>query len=104
MTNLNQDLINRVTESYRTNKRPCKMYATQAAAEKATAIAAQNVANHFYGARHSNPGVNARPANWIVVFVPAAQKWVGGIQLSEVLYRSDSTGGYLGVEMGFYKF
>lgn len=104
MTNLNQDLINRVTETYQTNKKPCKMYATQAAAEKATAIAAQNVANSFYAPRLNNPEATAKPANWIVVFVPAAQKWVGGIQLSEVLSRPDSTGGYLGVEMGFYKF
>ena len=97
-------LVARIEESRKENKNPCKNYATKEAAEKATAKAAQNVANNFYAARFNNPDAVARPAEYIVLFIESWGRWVGFINLSEVVERKESTGGYLGVETGFYKY
>jgi hypothetical protein len=75
---------------------PCKVYATKAAAEKATAEAAANVGRLFDTAATSAP--------YMVLNVEAWGKWVGCINLSEVMRRSTSQGGYLGAEQGFFKF
>jgi len=100
MTNQVTDLIARI-EAYRlTNKVPCKNYATQAAAEQATAKMAQIAATHF----DCNNRVDAPPAHYIVVFNEAWGRWVGGICLSQLMGRSNSTGGYLGVCTGFFTY
>lgn len=88
-------------EEYRTtNKQPCKNYATEAAAEKATAQMAQNVANYFTSLR----GVEVRPAQYVVFYNKAWGRWVGAINMSELLQRPTTTGGYIGFCTGFYTF
>ncbi len=95
-------LIARV-EAYRaTNKNPCKSYKTKAAAEKATAEVAQLAANHFAILRN----INAVPARYMVVFVPAWGRYVGAIDLTELMGRASSTGGYMGIcsARGFFSY
>lgn len=75
---------------------PCKVYQTEAAAEKATANAAQVVGNHF--------DKNGFTASYLVIYVAQWDRWIGAINLTEVMNRASSTGGYLGIEPGFYKF
>lgn len=88
-------------EDYRaTNKTPCKSYATQAAAEKATAEMARKAAIHF----DRNGDLNARPARYVVFFNEAWGRWVGAIDLTELLRRENSSGGYLGCCTGFYTY
>jgi hypothetical protein len=62
--NINKTIIARIEEYRATNKNPCKSYATEAAAEKATAQMAQDAANYF----HKERGVEARPAQYVVIY------------------------------------
>ena len=89
-------------EEYRVEtKNPCKNYATEAAAEKATAKMAKVVADYFY----YTPGVEAdRPAQYVVFYNEAWGRWVGAINMTELVQRSSSTGGYLGYCKGFFVF
>jgi hypothetical protein len=98
--NIINDLTARIEEYRATNKQPCKNYATEAAAEKATAAMAQRAATYFD--RGSRP--DARPANYVVFYNKAWGRWVGAIDLTNLLNRSNSTGGYLGFCTGFYTF
>lgn len=87
------DFITARMEEYRaTNKNPCKNYATKEAAEKATAIMAQRTANHFDKFGNGD----AKPARYVVFFNEAWGRWVGAIDLTELLRRDSTTGGYLG--------
>ncbi|BCG66169.1 hypothetical protein Bhz58_00034 [Stenotrophomonas phage vB_SmaS_Bhz58] len=98
MANIIAELTARIEEYRKDNKNPCKNYGTEAAAEKATAKAAANIGNYF-----AKTG-EGKPARYVVFYVEAWGRWVGCIELSETLRRPESTGGYLGVEPGFFKF
>jgi hypothetical protein len=47
---------------------------------------------------------DARPARYVVFFNEAWGRWVGAIDLTELLNRPTSTGGYLGACTGFYTY
>ncbi|CAB4169848.1 hypothetical protein UFOVP1082_32 [uncultured Caudovirales phage] len=98
MSNQINTLIARIEAYRKNNKVPCKNYATQAAAEKATAKMAQVAATHFDRDQRDD----APSAQYIVVFNEAWGRWVGGICLSQLMGRSTSTGGYLGICTGFF--
>lgn len=93
-------LIARIEDCRKTNKAPCKSYATEAAAEKATAKMAQRAATYF----DSNNRVDAPSANYIVFFVPSWGRWVGAIDINDLIRRSNSTGGFLGICTGFFTY
>lgn len=98
--NITDTLIARI-EAYRAeNKNPCKNYATKQAAEKATAAMAQRAATYF----DKQNRADARSANYVVAFNDAWGRWVGGIDLTDLLRRENSTGGYLGVCTGFFTY
>lgn len=87
-------------EEYRVeNKNPCKNYATQANAERATGEMAMVAAQHFTA--RGNEVVSAR---YVVFYVEAWGRWVGCIDMTELLQRKTTTGGYLGICQGFYTF
>jgi len=98
------DLIATLTariEDYRsTNKNPCKNYATREAAQKATAAMAQKAATYFDMAGRED----APSARYVVFYNEAWGRWVGAIDLTELLKRQNSTGGYLGICTGFYTY
>jgi hypothetical protein len=98
--NLIKNLTARIEETRKENKNPCKNYTTEAAAEKATLEMATICAAHFD--RDQRGLENVLPAAYVVFYNEAWGRWVGCINLSEVLNRSTSTGGYLGVCKGFY--
>lgn len=98
--NIVDTLIARIEDYRKTNKNPCKSYATQAAAEKATAKMAQDAANYFDAARRTD----APSARYVVFYHEAWGRWVGAIDLTELLQRKTSTGGYLGFCTGFYTY
>ena len=84
-------------ETYRkSNKNPCKNYATESAAEKATAKIAELV-----GKEHET-----HTARYVVFYIEAWGRWVGAVDLSEVISRPDSNGGYLALaaSKGFYTY
>lgn len=99
MADLIETLTARIEEYRATNKNPCKSYATKAAAEKATSDMAQRAANYF----HAFDG-EAKQARYVVFFNEAWGRWVGAIDLTELLRRDSSTGGYLGFCTGFYTY
>jgi hypothetical protein len=97
-----ETLIARIEECRATNKQPCKNYGSKEAAEKATAKMAQDAANHFDAPRRAD----APSARYVVFYNEAWGRWVGAIDLTELLARKTSTGGYLGIcsAKGFYSF
>jgi hypothetical protein len=99
MANIIDNLIADIEDYRATNKQPCKNYATKEAAEKATAKVAQAAANYF----HRFDG-EAKPARYVVFFNEAWGRWVGAIDLTELLRRDSSTGGYLGFCTGFFTY
>lgn len=98
--NIIADLTARIEEYRSTNKNPCKNYGTEAAAEKATAAMAQAAANYFAKDRSTD----ARTARYVVFYVEAWGRWVGCIDMSELINRSTSTGGYLGFCKGYFTY
>lgn len=100
MANIIHTLTARIEEYRADNKNPCKNYATEAAAEKATAQMAQYCANHFD--RNQGQGGVPPAADYVVFYVESWGRWVGCINQSEVMRRSTSTGGYLGICKDFF--
>jgi len=98
--NIIDTLTARIEDRRTDTKNPCKNYSTQNAAELATARMAQVAATHFdkLGRR------DAPKARYVVFFVGPWNRWVGAIDLTELLRRENSTGGYLGVCTGFYTY
>lgn len=85
-------------ESYRkTNKNPCKSYATEKAAELATSTLAEATANFFEC---------TKPARYIVMYNEAWGRWVGAIDMTELMSRKEFAGGYLGFtsDWGFFSY
>lgn len=95
--NIIADLIERIEDYRKTNKNPCKNYATEAAAEKATKAAAE-IAKAHLAAKDDH-----RPVRYVVFYVPAWGRWCGALDFSELLSRKGS-GGYVGCCPGFYSF
>ena len=99
------DLITNLTariEEYRAdNKNPCKNYGSKEAADKATLAMATTAALHFAKDRNAT-AETVTPARYVVFFNEAWGRWVGCIDMTELLQRSTSTGGYLGICKGFF--
>lgn len=102
MANIIAELTARIEDYRKDNKNPCKNYKTEAAAEKATAKVAQMAANHFA----IDSSKDAKAARYVVFYIEAWGRWVGAVDLTEVLARSTSTGGYIGCvsQAGFYSY
>ena len=96
MANLITELTARIEEYRATNKNPCKNYAT----EKATKRMAQIAATHF----DRQGRKDAPEARYVVFYIAAWGRWVGVIDLSELMNRPNSMGGYLGITAGFFSF
>lgn len=97
MANIITEVTARI-EAYRvTNKTPCKNYATEAAAEKATKAAADHALVCLGSPK------DQRPVRYVVFFVAAWGRWVGALDFSELLSRP-GTGGYLGCCPDFFTY
>jgi hypothetical protein len=94
--NIIESLIARIEDYRTTNKQPCKNYATQRAAEKATANAAKLAGEYFDS--------KAAPVRYVVFFNEAWGRWVGALDYTELVRRSTFQGGYLGADLGFYTY
>jgi|LakMenE18May11ns_1017448.scaffolds.fasta_scaffold9665783_1 hypothetical protein len=97
--NIIDSLIVRIEDYRATNKNPCKNYGSQAAAEKAIAKTAQLAGEYF--ARDQS---QAQSARYVVFYIEAWGRWVGAIDLTELLSRKNSTGGYLGICGNIYTY
>lgn len=99
--NLIAELTARIEDYRATNKQPCKNYATEAAAEKATAMAARHAANCLVpkGAGQQQE----EPARYVVFYVKDWGRWVGCVDFTELLRRKGA-GGYIGAIPGFFTY
>jgi hypothetical protein len=100
--NIIKNLTGRIEDRLTETKNPCKNYATEDAAEVATSKMATMAGKYF-----TKPGLyEANPtwyqAHYVVFYVPSWNRWVGAINLTELVNRSSSTGGYLGICKDFY--
>ena len=94
--NIIDTLISRIEDYRATNKQPCKNYATQQAAEKAVAKAAEAAGKYF--------DTEGRAPRYVVFFVPAWGRWVGAMDYTEMFSRSTAGGGYVGAITGFFTY
>jgi hypothetical protein len=94
--NITETLIARIEDYRKTNKNPCKNYASYEAAEKAVKKASEKAGKYF--------DKNETPARYIVLFVPAWGRWVGAMDYTELLNRKTAQGGYIGAISGFYTY
>ena len=95
--NIIKTILERI-ESYRVeNKQPCKNYATKERAEKATKEMARIAGLHFD---------SRTPARFIVFYNEHWDRWIGAVDMSELVSRHDSKGGYLGIcsKHNFYSY
>lgn len=98
MSNIITKFTLRIEEHRLENKNPCKSYATRENAEKATQKMAKEAAIYF----SRNGDQDTPEADYLVFYIESWGRWVGIINVTELLRRSNSTGGYLGFCEGFY--
>ncbi len=91
--NIIESILKRVEDYRKTNKNPCKNYATKEGAEKATKKMAETMGRRF----------DTRPARYIIIYNEAWGRWIGAIDMSELLSRKLRGGGYA-VTTGFYSY
>lgn len=99
MSNIITTLVGRIEDYRASNKNPCKNYATEDGAEKAVAAIALKAAQHF-----TKQGFEVTSARYIVIYCAAWGRWVGCVDMTELLARPSSTGGYIGICTGFFTF
>ena len=94
--NILQEITNRIERRASETKNPCKLYKTESAAEKAGAKMAAIVGEHH----------DTKTARYLVLKVESLGKWTAAIDLTELLSRHDSIGGYVGLaaNKGFYTY
>tara|TARA_R110002124_G_scaffold105110_1_gene255714 strand:+ start:287 stop:568 length:282 start_codon:yes stop_codon:yes gene_type:complete len=81
-------VLERITARLEETATPCKLYKSEATAERVGEKVALMAANYF----QSN-----HPMNFVVVHVPSIDKYAVAFDMNELLNRSDCNGGYLGV-------
>lgn len=99
MANVITELTARIEEYLADNKNPCKNYATEATAEKAAQKMAKAAGEYF-----TMKGETVKPARYVVFKVEAWGRWVACFDMTELMQRSTSTGGYIGFCTGFFCF
>lgn len=95
--NIIKFLTAKIIERAEETKTPCKLYATEEAAEKAI-LKVLNDAKEFYSL--------SRDIDYLIIFIPALNKWTAVANMSKVFLSSDFKGGYLGfvTDKNFYTF
>ena len=91
--NVVENILSRVEAYRKTNQNPCKNYATKLNAEKATKKMAEIMGDRF----------DTKPARYIIIYNEAWGRWIGAIDMSELLSRKNITGGHP-FATGFYSY
>lgn len=100
--NIIKSLIKRIESRLLETKKPCKSYATEEAAEKATSELAALVSLHLT----KNQGNDVVPARYVVFYIESWGRWVGAIDMTELCSRKSFAGGYVGIasDADFYSY
>ena len=95
--NIIENLIERIEKRREETKQPCKNYATKEKAEKATKKLAKFCGVYFDV---------AEPARYVVFYNEAWGRWIGAIDMGEMMSRSDFRGGHIGIcsHYNFYSY
>lgn len=95
--NIIDEVVLKIEEHRKECKNPCKNYKNKTSAERTTAHMAEIAGRHFSC---------DEPARYIVVYIESWDRWIGAIDLTELLQRKEHKGGYLGVcsSEGFYTY
>ena len=83
---ITKTLVSRVSEYYKTNKKPCKSYATIERAEKEAASIAEKAASYF----------QVDDVDYIVFFVPVMGRYCIGFNMQKVISSKTGGGGFIG--------
>jgi hypothetical protein len=104
ITSLQSRISRRLTET----KSPCKMYKTIAAAEKVAEKVALDGAAYFDGKfQYKEKALeDVQPMQYVIFYIEETEKYGIGFNMTELLTRKDTMGGYLGViaNQGHYTF
>lgn len=100
MPNLVTTVIQRIETRRLETATPCKSYSTE---EKAEAVAQEKAAVY---ANYFAKQEKQFPCRYIVAYNAAWGRWIVAFDFTELLNRSTSTGGYVGIaaQDGFYTF
>lgn len=95
--NVIDTLIERIERRAKETKTPCKLYSSYEAADRAGSKIASEV-----GDIHES----RRGANYVVFEIPSLGKWTAAIDLTGLLSRPETVGGYVGYagQKGFYTY
>lgn len=101
--NIIKNLQARIAERLKETKNPCKTYKTEDGAEKAAERMSVDVAMYFRKDLNETPST-IRPAHYVVVYIEEMDRWTYCIDMTELINRASSTGGYLGYCGDIYTF
>lgn len=106
MTNIIKELEKRIEERRKETKNPCKSYATEEAAEKATLEMATKAAELYSWSYISGGAKVVTPAKYVVFYIESWGRWVGAIDMTGLMLHHDFAGGYVGTiaDKGFFTF
>ena len=93
-------ILYRVETARESCKEPCKSYTTKAKAEKATAKMAKDAGYYF----SKLPKEETESARYFVLYIPSWNRWIGAIDMTELIRRESHAGGYLGFCEGFFSY
>lgn len=85
--NVVESLISRIEDYRKTNKTPCRNYATKEAAEKAANKMVTDGMEYYQ---------TNKPARYTVLYNEVWNRWVFAIDMTEYSKRADFGGGYMG--------
>jgi len=83
-----ENIISNIEDARKTNKNPCKNYASKEGAEKATKKIARKAGMYF--------DTTKQEAHYVVMENKAWGRWVGAVCLSQLQHRKSYIGGYVG--------
>ncbi len=93
--NIIKDLVSRIEERLTETKSPCKLYATEASAEKAAEQWVLKGAEYF--------GITPNNVRYVIVFVPSIQKYTVCFDTSHI-FGTKGCGGYVGFFDNYFCF
>lgn len=95
--NVIKNLQDRITKRLLETSNPCKIYKTEAMAEKKAEAMAQKAAEHFD---------TRLPANYVIVYIERFDSYTPAFDINELCGRPDAKGGYVGIfgAAGYYSY
>jgi len=101
--NITSKLLQRINDRLTETKTPCKLYKSYENADKAGKKVAARSALHFTPCS-AEVVANVEATHYLVVFIPSIRKYTVCFDLTELVSRRTTSGGYLGICGDFYTY